>query len=61
MKATAIVKGRVVAFTLPPGLAAAHRRHQGERMTEAQALNFVESKRRAWTRKRAAAYSESRP
>ena len=46
MKATAIVKGKVITFMLAPGLAAAHRRHTGERMSEAEAVAFVEAKRR---------------
>ena len=56
MKATAIVSGKVVSFELSRGLALAHRRNQGKAMSEAAAIDFVESKRKQHARKRMAAY-----
>ena len=41
MKATAIVNGRVVTFSLSRGLAAAQRRNSGRTLTAAQAIAFV--------------------
>ena len=61
MKATAIVEGKVVSFELSRGLAAAHRRNKGRVMSEAEAINFIESKREEHARKRMAAYRDVRP
>jgi hypothetical protein len=58
MKATAIVKGKVVTFQLSPGLAAAHRRNRGKSLDEAGAIEFVEKKRRQRAQRRASAYVE---
>ncbi|MEI8078589.1 MAG: hypothetical protein WCH61_03035 [bacterium] len=46
MHATAIVGGKVVNFVLPPALAKAHRRNAGRTLTDQQAVDFVEAKRR---------------
>ena len=60
MYATAVVGGKVVRFKLSPGLARAHRRNQGKTMTEAEAVAFVEAKRRARALRRARPYRASR-
>ena len=46
MVATAIVKGRVHRFRLSPVLAQAHKRNAGKTMTDQEAIEFVENKRR---------------
>ena len=61
MYATAIVGGKVVRFKLSPALARAHRQNRGETMTEAKAVAFVETKRRARALRRARPYLASRP
>jgi hypothetical protein len=53
MHATAIVGGKVVRFKLSPALARAHRQNRGKAMTEAEAVAFVETKRRARALRRA--------
>ncbi len=60
MYATAIVEGRVVRFKLSPALARAHRENRGRTMTDREAIEFVESKRRARVLRRARPYLESR-
>ena len=47
MYATAVVGGKVVRYKLSPTLARAHRQNRGKAMTEAEAVAFVETKRRA--------------
>ena len=47
MYGTAIVRGKVLRFRLPSALAVVHKRNAGKSMTEAQAVTFVERKRRA--------------
>lgn len=61
MKATAIVGGKVVKFALPPALAKAHQRHAGQTMTDQQAVEYVEAKRRQSALRRAKPYLEGRP
>ena len=52
MKATAIVNGRVVTFSLSRGLAAAQRRNGGRTLTAAQAIASVEHDRERRATKR---------
>ena len=61
MYATAVVGGKVVRFKLSPALARAHRQNRGKAMTEAEAVAFVETKRRARALRRARPYLASRP
>ena len=64
MYATAVVGGKVVRFKLSPALARAHRQNRqnrGKSMTEAEAIEFVENKRRARALRRARPYLASRP
>jgi hypothetical protein len=61
MYATAVVGGKVVRFKLSPALARAHRQNRGKVMTEAEAIAFVEAKRRARALRRARPYLASRP
>jgi hypothetical protein len=61
MYATAVVRGKVVRFKLSSALARAHRQHRGKTMTEAEAVAFVETKRRVRTLRRARPYLASRP
>jgi len=60
VKARAIVNGRVVQFSLSRGLAAAHRHNRGRTMTAAQAVAFVETKRKERAEKWRLAYREDR-
>ena|SRR5947209_1648169 len=48
MYATPILSGKVVRFRLPPALAKAHKWNVGKTMTNQQAVEFVEAKRRNW-------------
>jgi hypothetical protein len=59
MHATAVVDGKVVRFKLSPALARAHRANRGQSMTEAEAVRFVEAKRRARALRRAKPYLAS--
>jgi hypothetical protein len=59
MYATAVVGGKVVRFKLSPALARAHRQNRGTAMTDAEAVAFVESKRRAGAAARQALPCES--
>ncbi|MBE7502097.1 MAG: hypothetical protein HS113_17735 [Verrucomicrobiales bacterium] len=61
MNATAIIGGKVMKFVLPPALAKAHRRNAGRTMTDQEAVDFVEAKRRQLALRRAKPYLESRP
>ena len=61
MYATAVVGGKVVRFKLSPALARAHRQNRGKAMTEAEAVAFVETKRRPRALRRARPYLASRP
>jgi len=60
MHATAIIGGKVVRFVLPPALARAHKRNAGRTMTDQEALDFVEAKRRQSALRRAKPYLEGR-
>ena len=59
MYATAIVDGKVVQFKLSPALARAHRENRGRTLTEQEAVELVEAKRRARALRRAKPYLES--
>jgi hypothetical protein len=58
---SAIVDGKVVRLKLSPGLAQAWRQNRGKTMTEKQAIEFVERKRREHALRAAKPYLESRP
>jgi hypothetical protein len=60
MYASAIVRGKVVRFRLSPALARAHKRNAGKTMTNPEAIDFVEAKRRTLALRRARPYLESR-
>ena len=60
MQATAVVGGKIIRFKLSPALARAHRENRGQTMTDAEAVRFVEGKRRARALRRAKPYRESR-
>ena len=60
MQAKAIVRGKLVSFRLSPELARAHRINAGKTMSDAEAVAFVEKKRRALALRRAKPYLESR-
>jgi hypothetical protein len=60
MYATAIVKGKVVRFKLSPALARAHRENQAKAMTDQEAVEFVEARRRARALRRARPYLAGR-
>jgi hypothetical protein len=57
----AIVDGKIVQLTLSRGLAQAWRQNRGKVMTEQQAIEFVEHKRREHALRSAKPYLESRP
>jgi hypothetical protein len=59
MYATAVVEGKVIRFKLSPALARAHRENRSATMTEQEAVEFVEAKRRARALRRARPYLES--
>lgn len=61
MQAKALVGGKLVSFKLSPGLARAHRANAGKTMSDAEAVAFVERKRRSFALRRAKPYLESRP
>ena len=61
MTATAIVKGKLVRIRLSPALAKAHRQNAGRTMTDAEAVEFVEAKRRRRLLREAEPYLETRP
>ena len=61
MIVTAIVDGKVVRLTLSRGLAQAWRQNRGRRMTDQQAIEFVERKRREHALRAAKPYRENRP
>jgi len=60
MTGTAIVRGKVVKFRVSSGLARAQQRNRGKAMTERQAVEFVEAKRRRRSLRAARPYLESR-
>ena len=59
MYATAVVEGKVVRFKLSPALARAHRENRGKTITEQEAVESVEAKRRSRALRRAQPYLES--
>ena len=61
MYATAVVGGKVVRLKLSPALARAHRLNRGKAMTEAEAVAFVETRRRVRALRRARPYLAGRP
>jgi hypothetical protein len=61
MYATAVVEGKVVRFKLSPALACAHRENRGKTMSEQEAVEFVEGKRRARALRRAKPASIASP
>ena len=61
MQAKAIVGGKLVSFRLSPELAQAHRANVGRTMTDAEAVAYVEKRRRNLALRRAKPYLESRP
>jgi len=46
MNVSAIVGGKLIKLKLSPGLAEAWKKNKGRRMSEAEAVRFVERKRR---------------
>ena len=56
MKGTVIVRGKVVEFRLPASLAAAWKRNAGKPMTDQEAIDFVEAKRRETALRKAKPY-----
>ena len=50
----------MVKFVLPPALAKAHQRNAGRILTDQEAVDFVETKRRRLALRRAKPYLESR-
>jgi hypothetical protein len=61
MRATAIIEGKVIHFSLSPALARAHRENRGKTMSAPEAVAFVEKRRRLRALRRAKPYLESRP
>jgi len=59
MQAKAIVGGKLVSFRLSPALTRAHRANASRTMTDAEAVAFVEKKRRALAMRRAKPYLEN--
>jgi hypothetical protein len=60
MYATTVIDGKVIRFKLSPAVARAHRENGGKSMTEAEAIELVETKRRERALRRAKPYLESR-
>lgn len=60
MYANAVVRGKVIRFRLSPALARAHKRNAGKTLTDQQAIDFVESRRRTQALRRVQPYLESR-
>ena len=60
MQATAIVEGKVIRFRLSPALARAHRENRGKSLSTAEAVAFVERRRRPRALRRASPYLEGR-
>ena len=59
MYVKAIVGGKVIRLKLSSGLVEAWKKNKGRRMTEGQAIEFVEEKRRAHALRQANPYLES--
>ena len=60
MYAKAVVRGKVIRFRLSPTLARAHKRNSGKTLTDQEAIDFVEARRRTQALRRARPYLESR-
>jgi hypothetical protein len=60
MKVNAIVGGKLIKLKLSPGLAAAWKQNKGRRMSEREAVRFVETKRREHALRQASPYLASR-
>ena len=56
MYATTIVRGKVVKYRLPASIAAAWKRNAGKTMTDQEAIDFVEAKRREVALRKAKPY-----
>lgn len=56
----AIIGGKVIRLKLSPGLAEAWRKNKGQTMTDQEAIEFVEQKRRERALRLAKPYLESR-
>ena len=56
MNVSAIVSGKLVRLKLSPGLAEAWKQNKGRRMSEAEAVRFVERKRREHALRQAIPY-----
>ena len=61
MYATAVVDGRLVRFRLSPALALAQRENRDKTLTERQAVERIEAKRRSRALRRARPYLGRRP
>lgn len=61
MNVRAIVGGKLIRLKLSPGLATAWRENKGRHMSEAEAIQFVERKRRAHALRTAHPYLAPRP
>ena len=60
MNVNAIVGGKLIKLKLSPGLAAAWKQNKGRRMSETEAVRFVETKRREHALRQASPYLASR-
>jgi len=60
MNVSAIVGGKLVRLKLSTGLAEAWKQNKGRRMSEAEAIRFVERKRREHALRTASPYLASR-
>ena len=60
MNVSAIVGGKLIKLKLSPGLAAAWKQNKGRRMSETEAVRFVETKRREHALRQASPYLASR-
>jgi len=60
MNVSAIVSGKLIKLKLSPGLAAAWKQNKGRRMSETEAVRFVETKRREHALRQASPYLASR-
>jgi hypothetical protein len=60
MNVSAIVSGKLIKLKLSPGLAAAWKQNKGRRMSETEAVRFVETKRREHALRQASPYLATR-
>jgi len=56
MNVSAIVGGKLIKLKLSPGLAEAWKQNKGRRMSETEAVSFVENKRREHALRQASPY-----